>query len=81
MFEQPRRRMCLCGQPLLLVRSGRCRHMVLDGEPHPTGDVRMIPRPVGWLAKRLVGNELARYKGKRYIDHHLTCQGDPPTFL
>ena len=81
MFERPQRKKCPCGQALLLVRSGQCRHLILDGEPHPAGDVRMVQRPDGWLAKRLAGDELARYRGKRFIDHHLTCLRVPATSL
>lgn len=75
MFEQPRRTRCrACGTPILVVRSGPHRFVILDAETHPAGDIHLARRPDGWLATDMTAERWRPRIGRCFIAHVLTCQ-------
>lgn len=74
MFEWFRRKTCTrCGAEIVVMQTGERTCLILDAEPHPAGDVALVPQRVGYLARVLTVDELHAHSGKRFVAHASTC--------
>jgi hypothetical protein len=61
-----------CGQKVIWAVTERGKHMPVDAEPHPAGNITLIPRPDGGATAHVL-QKFESAGGELYRSHFVIC--------